>query len=183
LAGWDGTKVRDPIVVDAVVGDKSRDAFLEGGSAGCEIPAEAYTHEGDLLRIDAGKREGEINDWSENVLPIGPEGQTLTMDRAILARTVEGKDVIAALDTGACPFAMQFFGGTVKAGVHDKKRSRCVGFIHPMEVARESGVSVRNLDRKDGRIVKRTASFIGLNRLLISTVNAQVFWIAVEEKL
>ena len=78
------------------------------------------------MRIDAGKRECKINDWNDNVLPIGPEGQTLTMDGAILARTVERKDVIAALDTSAGAFTVQFFRRTVKAGVHDKKRTFCV---------------------------------------------------------
>src|ERR1700722_7193411 len=105
------------------------------------------------------------------------------MDGAILARAVEGEDVIAALDTRACPFAMQFFGGTVKARVQDKKRTLPVRVIDTVEVPRKSGISVRDLDRKDRRIVKRTASSIGLNRFFVSPVNAGVFWIAVEEEL
>jgi len=57
LTGWDWTQVSDAVVVDAVVGDKSGDPFLECGRAGCEIPAEAYAHQCDLLRIDTRKRE------------------------------------------------------------------------------------------------------------------------------
>jgi hypothetical protein len=52
-----------------------------------------------------------------------------------------------------------------------------------VEVSRESGVSVRDLDGKDRRIVKCTASFIGLNRFFVGIVYAQVFGITVEEEL
>jgi hypothetical protein len=45
------------------------------------------------------------------------------MDGAVLAGAVEGKDVIAALNTGARAFAVELFGGAIEAGVHDEERA------------------------------------------------------------
>jgi hypothetical protein len=67
--------------------------------------------------------------------------------------------------------------------VHEKERTFCIRFIDAVEVARERGVSVRNLDGKDRRIAERTAGFIRLNGFFVSAVNALVFRIAVKEEL
>src|SRR5579862_3748440 len=105
------------------------------------------------------------------------------MNRAVLARPVESEDVVPALDAGARAFGVQFFGRTIEAGMHEEERAPSIGLVDAMEVTGEGGVLVGDFYGKNGRIAKGAAGLVGLNRFLVSTVNAWIVGITVEEKL
>src|SRR5580704_9793906 len=127
--------------------------------AGIRFSKAADTHEGDFIRVNTRKRESEVDDGSDYLLPIGTEGQFFAMDRTVLAGAVKGENVVSAFDSGTCPLPMEFLGGAVEAGMHDEERTLDAGFIHAMEVARERCVFVGNFYRQDGRIMESAAGF------------------------
>ncbi len=63
------------------------------------------------------------------------------MDRTVLAGSVEGEDIVAALDFRPCPFPVELLSRAVEARVHDEERPLDTGFVYAIEVAGERCVS------------------------------------------
>src|ERR1700733_15691667 len=104
------------------------------------------------------------------------------MDRTILAGTVEGKNVVAAVYASPRPFAVKFLRRAIKSRVHDEERSFGIGFIDAMVIPWKGRILVRNLNRDDWWIVKSTASLVGVDRLLVRGVDARIIRVAVQEE-
>jgi hypothetical protein len=127
--------------------------------------------------------KSKVDDRCDDGVPINAERQALAVNRSVLPRAVKGKNVVAALDTCACSFAVQFLSGSVKTRVHDEEWPLCVRFIDAVKVTRQSCVFISNLDGKDRRITERTTSFVGFKGFLVGAVYTRIVWIAVKEEL
>ena len=113
----------------------------------------------------------------------GPEHQALAMQRPVLAGSVEGKHVVAALDGGTRAGHMHLLGAAVEAGMHDQRRPWPLRFVRMMEVAGQRGLLVGNLDPLDQGIVQLGALHVAIHREPIGARNPRIVRIAVEEEL
>src|SRR5271167_5070407 len=123
-----------------------------------------------LARIPLGKPEcatkrgkhdddlySEVHNGSDDLLPVGTEGEASAVNRAVLAGAIESKNVVSALNAGACPLAVKLLRRAVEAGMHDKEWALLIRLIDAMEVAGKGGVLVGDFYGQNRRIAKGAA--------------------------
>jgi hypothetical protein len=99
LAGRYGSaQVCGPVVVDSIVGNKRGNALFKSRGAGCKVAAQADPHERDSLGVATGEVDGEVNDGSYYVFPLGTEGEAFSMDGPVLTGAVKRENVVTPLD-------------------------------------------------------------------------------------
>jgi hypothetical protein len=78
---------------------------------------------------------------------------------------------------------MHLLSGAIEAGMQNDEGPTSVGTIYAMEVARQSGVLVRDFDWLDRRIVEPGTSAVALNRLPIGNIDPWILRISMQEEL
>lgn len=109
-----------------------------------ERGAEAQPNKGDPVRVDIAPGHEVVDDWADDVLPVGPKYQALLEQCGALPGPVEGENVIAAFQGGGAGQEVELLGGTVVATGEDHRRSRPVGDGAGEEVARQGCGLVRD---------------------------------------
>lgn len=168
-------------VEDTVEGDDGCQARLVGGRAGREVTAETDAEQRGAGRIDTGVPGEEVQDGTDHMLPVRPEGRPAPVDGRGLPWAVERQDVVAAFLPAECAGEVQFLGGAVESVVHHHRRPRALA-CRPVEVAVQHGVLVGDLHGRDAGEVGDGVAEAG-DAALVGVVDARVLGVAVEEEL
>ena len=175
--------MRDAIVVDAIIRNARRETVLESGCARRQVSAEAYAVKRNLPRIYVFTRQYIVHHRCDDLFPVRPEMEPLSVNGSELTGTVEYQHIEAAFDRSTRAQPVHFLCGPVEAVVQHKRGTRHTRIVDLMEIAWQRRPFVGNFHGFDCGREKSPGCLVASDGALVSALDARIIWIGVQEKL